>query len=134
MSKINKKPNFSKKTKYVIAGIITLIFVYSISTKKETTTIKPTKEELAQKAKEDSISKRNELKEEALSTFKYMVKKQLKSPDSFEKIEYGLDDKEEYFLLSMSFRANNSFGGKTVSVARGKYTIASDRIEINSIK
>ncbi len=51
------------------------------------------------------------------------VKKSLKDPKSFEVIETTFDDKGDFILVRMHFRAKNSFGGYTDSVAEGKYGI-----------
>ena len=85
---------------------------------------------------EEEPKTRTELVQDQFSVFngahrklQQHVKKNLKDPDSYEHIGTRHEDKGEYILVSMKYRAKNSFGGFVVEYVTVKVDINGNILE-----
>ncbi len=87
--------------------------------------------------KYDSIKHdREEKLKKSLTVFKTLIKERMKDPSSYKEIKRAYnpaDSMKNEVHLQIQFQGDNSFGGRTVSVAEGTYNFKTDLIVIKDI-
>lgn len=98
--------------------------------------LKKTKEE-EEKRKSQTETQNNKFKESCLSSWdgacpnlERYVKKYLKDPNSYEHIETVFWNKGDYALVSMQYRAKNSFGGYTIGYVKARVSWNCEVLEV----
>lgn len=91
-----------------------------------------TKAEIEQIKKDSIQNYRNEKFNAAFVQLEIQVKNLMKNPDSFDKIsqDYNHKDTLDIVNMSMKFRGDNSFGGKTITKVDALFNIKTEDLVI----
>lgn len=120
-----------QKTKILgIAILAIIIFGITKACKNDDKTISET--QLKQKLKDSILEAREKKIDFALTHLKDMIKKNMKNPDSYEMIARTWDKKDttDVVKLLISFRGDNSFGGKSKSTVLANYNLKDETVVI----
>lgn len=127
-----------KYVKIITVALLTIIFIAmrsACSSDKEIS--KPlTVAEKQQKVKDSLKTIREDKLDKALTVLKMKIKENMKDPSSFEMVKRSwnpADSIKDVVGLQIQFRGNNSFGGKALNIAQGKYNFKTDVVEIVNI-
>ena len=134
LTQAEKNKNINKKiTKFFtpIFAILFILVIVLLLTDKE----KPKTNAEIQQIKKDSIQNyRNEKLNAAFVQLEIQIKNLMKNPDSFDKVsqDYDHNDTLDIVNMSMKFRGDNSFGGKTITKVDALFNIKTEDLVITN--
>jgi len=110
----------------LIALIVIIFIIYSLSNDDKPTKATPSKP----LTRQELVEKQFSAWDGSHYALERLIKKNLKDPDSYEHIETRFGDKGEYILVYTKYRARNSFGGMVIEEMGAKVDINGNIIEI----